>query len=233
MRLPGITYDSNRQFSLAQRAQLFVLPPVFSGTIGLLLRTCRLDIRGVAHVDQVIAQHGHTLMAIWHESMHVACWANRGRNYHTLASHSFDGELAARVARRFGIEAVRGSSSKGGAEGLRQLQLAAQQVEWVGFTLDGPHGPRRVAKPGIGILAARTQLPVIPLAIVPLRSWRLPSWDHLPVPFPFSRIICAFGAPVAPPPTCSPDDVEETRLRVEQGLNRLHEQIENEAGVAP
>ncbi len=231
MKLPGITYDSNRNFSAIQRTQLLLIPPVVSSLMKLLLCTCRLEVRGREHVDQVVNRHGHTLMAIWHESMAVACWANSGRNYHTLTSHSFDGELAARVARRFGIEAVRGSSSKGGAEGLRQLQLAAQQVDWVGFTLDGPRGPRRVAKPGIGILAARTQLPVIPLAIVPLRAKRLHSWDRIPIPFPFSRVISAFGEPIAPPASDCKDDVEQTRLAVEQGLNRLHEQIEDEFGV--
>ncbi len=231
MKLPGITYDSNLKFSLAQRAQLLVVPPLFSGAVRLLLSTCRLEIRGRERVDQVLERHGHTLVAIWHESMLAACWANRGRNYHTLTSHSFDGEVAAHVLRHFEIEAVRGSSSKGGAEGLHQLQLAARQVEWVGFTLDGPRGPRRIAKPGIGILAARTQLPVVPLAIVPLRAKRLRSWDHLPIPYPFSRIICAFGEPIPPPPSSSEEDVERTRLAVEQGLNRLQEDIEAEVGV--
>jgi lysophospholipid acyltransferase (LPLAT)-like uncharacterized protein len=233
VKLPGITYDSNRSFSLWQRVQLLVLPPVIAGVMRLLFSTCRLEIRGKEHVDQVIEEHGHTLMAIWHESIPVACWANSGRNYHTLTSHSFDGEMAARVARHFGIEAVRGSSSGGGAEGLRQMQLAAQQVGWVGFTLDGPRGPRRVAKPGIGILAARTRLPVIPLAIVPLRAKRMRSWDRLPIPYPFSRVISAFGKPIPPPPTDSKEGVEQTRIRVEQGLNRLYETIEAEFGITP
>ena len=231
MSLPGITYDSNLSFPPAQRAQLCVLPPVLAAMMRLLLCTCPVEMRGEEHVDRVLARHGHTLMAIWHESMLTACWVARSRNYHTLTSHSFDGEMAARVLRHFQIKAVRGSSSKGGGEGLRQLQLAAQQVEWVGFTLDGPRGPRRIAKPGIGVLAARTQLPVIPLAIVPLRAKRLHSWDHLPVPYPFSRIISAFGAPVPPPASDSAEDVEQTRLAVERGLNSLHEAIEAEAGV--
>ena len=231
MRLPGITYDSNRSFTAAQRAQLLVLPPIIASVMRLLFSTCRLDIRGREHVDQVIDRYGHSLMAVWHESGPIACWANRGRNYHALASHSFDGELGVRVVRLFGIESVRGSSSKGGGEGLRQLQLATQQVECVGLTLDGPSGPRRIAKPGIGILAARTQLPVIPLAVVPLRSKRLHSWDHHPIPLPFSKVICAFGEPIPPPASDSKDAVEQMRLAVEQRLNRLHEKIETEVGV--
>jgi len=232
VKLPGITYDSNQRFSASQRIQLFLFPPLMAAIMRLLFCTIRLEIRGADNVDSVIARHGHTLMAIWHESSPMACWFARGRNYHTLTSHSFDGELAARILHHFRIEAVRGSSSRGGAEGLRQLQLATQVVAWVGFTLDGPRGPRRVAKAGIGVLAARTRLPVVPLAIVPLRCIRLNSWDHLPIPLPFSRIICALGEPVPPPPSESAEDVELTRLAVEQSLNRLQEQVEAEAGAA-
>ena len=198
----------------------------------MLLSTCRLEVRGGAQADRGLGKDGHTLVAFWHESMHLACWIYRGHNVHTLTSHSFDGELGTRVIRRFGLEGVRGSSSLGGSAGLRQMQLAARQVPQLGFTLDGPRGPRRVAKPGIGILAARTQLPVIPLAIVPVRCQRLRSWDRLPMPWPFSRIVFAFGECIAPPLSDSNGHVEEMRLAVERGLNGLHERIEkDELGI--
>ena len=163
--------------------------------------------------------------------MHLACWIYRGHNVHTLTSHSYDGELAARVIRRFGLEAVRGSSSMGGADGLHQMQTAALQIPQLGFTLDGPRGPRRVAKAGIGVLAARTQLPVVPLAIVPARCLRLRSWDRLPVPRPFSRIVYAFGEPIPAPASDGEGDVEKMRLAVEQKLNGLHGVIETEVRV--
>jgi hypothetical protein len=116
VRLPGITYDSNLSFSRPERVRLAVLPPLAAGLMRLLLSSCRMDIREKGNVDQVVALHGHALIALWHESMLAACWISRNRNYHTLTSHSFDGEFAARVLNRFGIEAVRGSSSRGGVK---------------------------------------------------------------------------------------------------------------------
>ena len=232
MNLPGITYESNRRFSFSQRLLLAVIPPVAAATIRLLYCTCRLEVRGTGHLDAVVSDHGHVLVAFWHESMISACWLNRGCNYHTLTSHSFDGELAARVIRWFGLRAVRGSSSRGGAEGLRQLQLAAEQVARVGFTLDGPTGPRRVAKAGIGVLSARTGLPVVPLAILPQSAMRLNSWDRLPIPLPFSRVICAFGEPVPPPPSAQPADIEVMRHQVEERLNGLFASIETETAAS-
>ncbi len=205
-----------------------VFPPVLAGIMRTLFTTCTVEVRGGAQADRALGRDGHTLVAFWHESMHLACWIYRGHNVHTLTSHSYDGELGARVIRRFGLEAVRGSSSMGGSEGLREMQLAARQVPQLGFTVDGPRGPRRIAKPGIGILAARAQLPVIPLAIVPVRCRRLSSWDRLPIPLPFSRIVFSFGESVPVPLSDSKEHVEEMRLAVEQRLNRLHESIEKE-----
>jgi len=231
VRLSGITYDSARRFSWWQRVQLLLLPPVLAGIMRLLLSTCRTEVRGGAWAERGLGREGHTLIAFWHESMHLACWIYRGHDVHTLTSHSFDGELAARVIRHFGLEAIRGSSSMGGADGLRQMQTAAMQLPQLGFTLDGPRGPRRLAKAGIGVLAARTQLPVIPLAIIPVRCFRLGSWDRLPVPYPFTKIIYAFGESVPAPASDSGEEVEKTRLAVERGLNGVHETVEREVGI--
>ena len=57
------------------------------------------------------------MLAIWHETLFMACWGFRNTGGHTLTSYSFDGELAARLVHRVGMEAVRGSSSRGGGEG--------------------------------------------------------------------------------------------------------------------
>ena len=92
--------------------------------------------------------------------------------------------------------------------------------------MDGPVGPRRVAKPGIAILAARTGLPIIPHAFTARPVWRLNSWDKFPIPKPLAKIRSAYGLPIPPPPDDSPEAVEATRLQVETELNRLHEEIE-------
>ncbi len=100
----------------------------------------------------------------------------------------------------------------------------------VGWTLDGPRGPRREAKAGIAYVAARTGFPIIPNAFAVSKSWRLNSWDRMPIPKPGARIICSFGAPIDPPPDTSAAAIEKTRMEVESALNRLHADIEREAG---
>ncbi|MFA7693267.1 MAG: lysophospholipid acyltransferase family protein [Candidatus Hydrogenedentes bacterium] len=221
-----------RRFSLGQRIQLATLPWLFAKTSEWLFRSCKVEMRGGDLYEDTLNEQGRCLVAIWHESMVMACCHNRGRGYVGLASLSYDGEFAARVMHHWRIHAARGSSSRGGHDALSALVEAANTVPITGFTLDGPRGPRRVAKPGIAILAARTQLPIVPNAFVAERCWRLSSWDRHPIQKPFSRIICAYAPPVPPPPDDSPEAVESTRLEVETRLNGLHESLEAELAAS-
>ena len=217
-----------RHFSLGQRIQLAVLPIALADVFLMLYRTCSVETRGREYLDETLKKHNRCHVVIWHETMAMAGCYNRGTDYLTLTSYSYDGEFAARVIKRWRIHAARGSSSRGGSEALKELVEASQTIPVTGFTLDGPKGPRRVAKPGIGILAARTQLPIVPNAYAVSRAWRLNSWDRLPIQKPFSHIISAYAPPIPPPPNESPEEVEKTRLAVETSLNKLHEEIERD-----
>jgi len=130
----------------------------------------------------------------------------------------------------FGAETVRGSSSNGGSEALREMEKVLGRVAAIGITLDGPRGPRRVAKPGLAILAARTGTPIIPNAVSITRCWRTRSWDEFMIPKPFARCIYAFGTPIPPPATEHPDDIEITRAKIEHDLNALHAEVEQAVG---
>jgi hypothetical protein len=99
----------------------------------------------------------------------------------------------------------------------------------IGFTLDGPRGPRRAAKSGVAILAARTQVPILPNAFAASAAWRLRSWDRFVVPKPFSRILCAYGPPIAPPADESAESIEAKRLEVEAALNTLQTELDEAA----
>jgi hypothetical protein len=223
--IPGLLYRSPIAFSLKQRFLLRVAPPLFSLCLKTLLATCKKDLRHVDRIEQASAGRGHVILAVWHEIFPMAACVFRDTGYHTLGSYSFDGEMGCRVLRRLGLFAVRGSSSQGGAEGLRNLQEALKHVT-VGFTLDGPRGPRRVAKPGIGVLSARSRMPVLPLAFAAAPAWRLKSWDRMAVPKPGARIVGECGEPIAPPRDDSPDEVERMRALVEEKLNALHDEVD-------
>ena len=230
MKLDGLVYTSPHTFTLSQRINLQVLPPIIAGLLYGISKTVKLERRNDEGYDASMADGKCVLMALWHESIGMAAYHTRGRNVHTTTSFSYDGELAARIIPYFGSEAVRGSSSRGGKGALEQLVKAADIVPCIGITMDGPRGPRRVAKSGLAIIAGRTQTPIIPVAYGFQNPYRMRSWDKFAVPRPFSRVISQFGPIIAPPPDDSPESVEAKRLEVQDTLNEMHKGLETEIG---
>lgn len=228
MKQPGLTYESPEAFTCRQRMMLAVGASLAASAFKALCATCRMERQGLHHFNTLTGAGQHVILAIWHETLGLAAWHHRNTGYHTLTSYSFDGELAARVVRCFGLYALRGSSSRGGFDALKEMQRATALVPALGFTLDGPKGPRRVAKPGVAILALKTGLPIIPQAFSATPCWRMRSWDHFIVPKPFGRLVSVYGEPIYPPPKGTPGAIESLRAEVENSLNRLHESLEQE-----
>lgn len=226
MKHPRLQYDSPVKFSIKQRLVLSLGVPPITWAYKALCASSRWTVLNQHHLEEAKSKSGRALVAFWHESLGLAAWRFRKTGGHTLTSYSFDGELAAQVVRRFGLEAVRGSSSRGGLRALAHLARAFECTDMVGFTLDGPKGPRREAKGGIAMLAHRAGAPIIPNAYAIRGGWRLNSWDRLMVPGLFGVVTCAFGPPIPPPADRAPGSLEATRREVEASLNRLHDELE-------
>jgi lysophospholipid acyltransferase (LPLAT)-like uncharacterized protein len=137
-----------------------------------------------------------------------------------LASRSRDGELVARWVTRFGLRAERGSSSRGGAAGLRALAAAVRAGEDVAVVPDGPRGPSERAQAGVIVLAQLTGAPVVPCGFAARPARRLGSWDRLLVPLPFARAAAVFGKPTRVAPDA---DREIARADLERALREVTE----------
>ena len=150
--------------ALLSKVKLSCLPPVGYGTIRLLGRSIGIRVEGAHHVDTLLAQGKQMIIAFWHAQQLMMPLAYRGSEAFVLISRHGDGELIQRIIARFGLRAVRGSSTRGGTEALRELiRLGRSGVDLV-ITPDGPKGPRHVAKMGVVQLAKATGLPIVPLA---------------------------------------------------------------------
>lgn len=231
MQFDDVRYDSPYSFSIPQRMMLTLVPPILSRVLWLCYSACEWKVFNWEHFENTLKSDGRVLVAFWHEHMMVGACVFRGTNYHTLTSYSYDGEMAARVVRYFGLEAVRGSSSKGGKESLLDLKKALYRLGCVGWTLDGPRGPRRVAKPGMAVLSARTRTSIVPMGAVISKAWRLHSWDRFPIPKPFAKIYVGFGAPIAPPEGEDKEQIEMKRKEIEDSLNRLIVRLSKVTGI--
>ncbi|MGH9566731.1 MAG: lysophospholipid acyltransferase family protein, partial [Candidatus Angelobacter sp.] len=116
-----------------------------------------------------------------------------------LASDSFDGEWIARIVRRFGFISVRGSATRGGIKGLLGTKREVERGWTVAFTIDGPQGPRHVAKPGPVLLASATGVPMATFYVAVEKAWVLKSWDQCLIPKPFSRALMRMGKKISVP----------------------------------
>ncbi len=167
-----------------------------SPLIRVLASTLRWRVEGMHHYDAIVASGKQPIFVLWHGRIlpAVLFWRNRG--IVVMISENFDGEWIARIIRRFGYRGARGSTSRSGARALAQLRRELASGHPVGFTLDGPRGPARVAQPGAVWLAGATGHPLLPFHIEANRAWTMGSWDASQVPRPFSTVAVTIGRPI-------------------------------------
>lgn len=173
-----------------------LLPAAAAAFIRTLRATLRLRHHGDAELRRRERAGEHFILAFWHCHLLLMPYCYRGQRISVLSSVSRDGQRMARTLGHFGISTARGSSSRGGAAGLRELVKRAREGSDIAFTPDGPRGPSGTVHPGVIAAAAMTGLPIIPVAYAATRQRRLGSWDRLIVPLPGARVEFVYGAPL-------------------------------------
>jgi lysophospholipid acyltransferase (LPLAT)-like uncharacterized protein len=202
---------------------LALTPPLAAGLVRLLGPTLRLRAEGVEALTPSWTAARPLIYCVWHGRILMVPWLNaRLRRSHgarpvsVLASRSRDGGLVGDYARRFGLDVVRGSSSRGGAGALRALVTAVQAGRDVALAPDGPRGPRGQLGSGVVALAALTGAPVVPLGFATRPAWRLATWDEFQIPSPFARAALVFGAMTS---IARDADRERARKEIERSLD--------------
>ena len=137
-----------------------------------------------------------------------------------LVSASKDGALLAAVLGRFGVEHVRGSSSRRGPQALLEMATRARLGYNLALTPDGPKGPRYIVQPGVIALAQLSGLPIIPVTCNARRKLCLKSWDGFQIPFPFSRCELILNEPIHVPREADEAVREERRRELETSLRQ-------------
>jgi lysophospholipid acyltransferase (LPLAT)-like uncharacterized protein len=164
--------------------KLTVLPPIAAGVIRAIGRSMQIETRGHEHVDRLYQEGKRVIIAFWHSRQLMMPLTYRGTLAHILISQHEDGEIIARIVERFGFLAVRGSSTRGGVEALRELIRLGRSGADLVVTPDGPNGPAQVVKMGVIQLARASKLPIVPLAFSCSKKNSSPagtaSWCRIP-----------------------------------------------------
>ena len=196
----------------------------------LLARTCRFDVHpqepGTNPRDPACPRH--YLYILWHDTLllpamsrHVMRGVESGNRVTALVSQHRDGGTLLPVLQAFWIDAVRGSSKRGGVGAVRQL-LALTRESHVFLTPDGPRGPRRQVKDGILFLASQTGVPIIPVGAAASREWRVRgSWTDQAFPLPGAYVRVELGRPMEIPRALPREEYEPYRRRLEGEMERV------------
>ena len=203
-------------------------PAAGSLALRLLAATLRLR-REEKAVESLRATGAPLIYVVWHARLLLLPYLYRRRGLWVLVSRSEDGGMVADLVRRFGFVTVRGSSSRGGAAGLRSLARAIRRGHSVVIVPDGPRGPREVLKPGVVLLARLTGAHVVPAALGASAEWRAHSWDEFRIPKPLSRCVLRLGEPIAVPRDIDGAGEETARKEIEAALSAVTCQVDEEA----
>lgn len=146
---------------------------------------------------------------------------NSGAGMAALVSASKDGAFLSRTLEWFGVQPVRGSSSRRGAQAMLEMTTWAERGYDLAITPDGPRGPCYEIQDGITSLAQLTGLPIVPVALN--LNWKISvkSWDRFQIPLPFARCEICVGKSFRVPTDASDAEREELRRQLETELRAI------------
>lgn len=169
------------------------------------------------------------IYAHWHGDELFLIGAHIGSGLAAMTSRSQDGEMLNYILKWFGYRTVRGSSSRGGAGGLKGLiDVVKKERRAASVAVDGPRGPIYKVKPGIIKLAQETGCPILcGGAAVGNRYVFKKAWNRCYLPLPFTRGVVVYSKPIPVASDLSFEEFEEIRGEVERELLQAKTEAEN------
>lgn len=199
---------------------LFWLPAKILLLFRHIMRTEIIDDGG-----SIAGKNPPAITVLWHNRLlFFPAMFDRWEREHTVAviSASRDGEYIADLCKQFGIESVRGSTSRKAVQVLvGAMKSILQKRKYVSFTPDGPRGPKYIMSRGPIHLASETGVRIIPIAVNYSSYWELKSWDGFQIPKPWAKITMHLGEPVTIPPNLTEEELERWRFEVQNRLNAI------------
>lgn len=189
--------------------------------IRIIGSTIRWESEGTEHLDAIHDAGRRAIFTFWHGRIFPATWYWRNRGIVVMTSLNRDGDYIAGSIERHGYGAARGSSSRGGFRALGEMARALGEGRDVAFTIDGPRGPRHVAKPGPAILARKTGAAILCFHIALARKVQLRSWDKFQIPLPFTRAKMFVAPPIWVESAASEAQVREAHAEIQRTLDAL------------
>jgi lysophospholipid acyltransferase (LPLAT)-like uncharacterized protein len=232
-RRPEINIESAYQFadlsgySFKDRCLIRAADLAFYSFIKLIGSTVKFEVEGWENWEAASSEGRIPIYTFWHNTIFLSIYFWQRRGIVVMTSQSFDGEYIARFIQRFGAGAARGSSTRGATGALIEMVRLMRAGCPTAFTIDGPKGPRHVAKMGSVLLAKKTGHPVLPFTIAAKNFWPIKStWDQTQVPRPFTRARVFIAPPIFVPRDTDDEALGQKRAELQTALDSLEQKGE-------
>lgn len=189
--------------------------------IQTLCKTLRIQTTESESINSLIKEKKNFVLAFWHGTMVIPWFAHSNLNLLAIISQSEDGDLLAKILRKWKYNVVRGSSSKGGEVALQIMIDHAKHECPVAITPDGPRGPNFKMKAGAVVTAKKSGVPIVLVGAGYKSKLKLHSWDNFEVPLPFSKVQLVYSEPILIDGSLSRDETSKIILECEEMLNEL------------
>jgi lysophospholipid acyltransferase (LPLAT)-like uncharacterized protein len=190
-------------------------------------RTLRWKFADLQTLKSIRGTGRGLILAFWHGRILAATYCFRNQGIVVMTSQNRDGEYIARVIQRFGYGVARGSSTRGSHGATAEILRALKNGKDVGLTMDGPRGPRYIAKKGAAFIARKSGSPVLPFNISVEKKWVMRSWDHFQIPKPFSRAVVLIGNPIYVDKGSTGQEMQSYEAQIQQSLDELRDRGDN------
>ncbi len=205
---------------------LFLIPRVYSVVLRLLSFTIRKEVLFSERPRTFWDQSQPIIAAFWHQRLLMMPFLPHPGKVGMMISQHRDGEFIARAVRLFGVDSLRGSTTRGGLSALRGMVRFYRTGGNLAITPDGPQGPKHIVQMGVIELARQTGAPILPVTYGASCKKVFGSWDNFILPLPFSRVVYIWGEPLFIPRGTAREELEEKRLDLQDRLRGITEEAD-------
>lgn len=208
----------------SRRIQIPIIAGLVYSVIRTLGPTLRYEVLGWHHAEKVYAEKKQCIWSFWHRVIIPIVWWYRNHGVVVMNTTAFDGQWTRKVIEWLGFGTAQGSSSRGGLRGLAVMARRIEEGKDCAFTIDGPRGPRYVAKPGPVMLARKTGAPIMVFHVGIDRGKTFEkTWDHFLLPMPFARAAILFAPPIFVPKDASVELMDAKHAEMQRELERVRD----------
>jgi lysophospholipid acyltransferase (LPLAT)-like uncharacterized protein len=225
---PQLLLQANpREFTRWQRLQIFLATWAGYLAVWLVGHTLSWEVYGWRNWEAARRTGKGLIYTFWHREIFAATWFWRKRGIVVMTSQNFDGEYIARIIQKHGYGAARGSSSHGARRALIEMIRCHRKGLDTAFTVDGPRGPRFVAKRGSVLLSKATGAAILCFHAVTRHPFVFrKSWDRTEFPLPFSRAAMFIAPPIVVPRDAGEAEMDRKHQEVQTALDDLRRRAE-------